>query len=203
MILMRFSLTLVGLLSLPAFSADGDEALFGLRWGMTIAEVKGVGVTLTKTRADRNFEIYRTSSMPKNVSDFESYSMIFADGKLVKLWGVSKNIVGDPMGSDGKERFDTLRTALIEKYGKPEVDYQKVGAKLYQESDEFYECLKYKGCGLWTSGFETPDKAIGLDLKGLSRGTGYIELLAEAKPQFSRALEIYKSRKTSSDKDAL
>lgn len=193
----------LALLSLPAFAADGDEALFGLRWGMTVAEVKAAGVTLSKTRGDRNLETYKASSMPKNLSDFESYSMVFADGRLVKIWGLSKDIANDPSGSAGKERFEALRTALIQKYGQPKLNSQTVGNKLFKEYDEFYQCLAYSGCGLWVSTFGTPDKDLSIELKGLRRGTGYVDITAEAKPQWGQALEVYKSRKNSSDKDAL
>lgn len=199
----KLLLSLLPFLSLPALGADGDEALFGLRWGMTVAEVKAAGVTLTKTDGDRNFDIYKAPSMPKNLSDFESYSMIFADGKLVKLWGLSKNISNDPNGSNGKERFETLRTALTHKYGPPDLNSQTIGNKLFKEYDEFYQCLKYTGCGIWLSTFDTPDKDISIQLKGLSRGTGYLDITAEAKPQWSKALQVYKSKKNASDKDAL
>lgn len=170
---------------------------------MTVAEIKATGTSLSKTKGDRNLEFYKTSSVPKNISDFESYSLIFADGRLVKLWGVSKDISNDPAGSNGKERFETLRSALQQKYGTPTLNSQTVGNKLFKEYDEFYQCLKYTGCGLWVSVFSTTDKDISVDLKGLSRATGYIELTAEAKPQWGQALDVYKSRKNSSDKDAL
>ncbi len=193
----------IALLTLPALAADGDEALFGLRWGMTVAEVKSAGVAITKTNGDRNLDTYKALSVPRNLSDFESYWMVFADGKLAKVWGFSKNISNDPNGSSGKERFDTLRSALVQKYGKPKLNSQTVGNKLFKEYDEFYECLKYSGCGLWVSTFESGDKDLSIELKGLSRGTGYIDITAEAKPQWDQALKVYRSRKNSSDKDAL
>ena len=129
--------------------------------------------------------------------------MIFADGKLAKIWGLSRDISNDPSGSSGKERFETLRSALIQKYGQPKLNYQTVGNKLFKEYDEFYQCLRYSGCGLWVSSFEAPDKTLNIELKGLNRGTGYVDITAEAKPQWEQALEVYKSRKNSSDKDAL
>lgn len=170
---------------------------------MTAAEIRSVGVTLNKTSGERNFEIYTTKSVPKTLSDFESYSMIFADGKLVKIWGVSQNLINDPAGIKSKERFENLRAALTEKYGKPTHNYQKIGMKLYKEYDEFYQCLAYAGCGIWGSSFETPDKSITIEIKGLQRGVGYIDVTAEAKPQFDLSLGVYKSRGAKSDKDAI
>ena len=188
---------------LSAFAADGDDALFGLRWGMTIPDVKAVSVNLTKKKGERNLEFYSSTSLPKNISDVELYSMIFADGKLVKIWAISKDISNDPTGSTGKERFETLQSTLAEKYGKTIFNSQSIGNKLYKEYDEFYQCLAYSGCGQWTKFFESADKVISVELKGLRRGIGYIEVTAEAKPQWNRALEAYKSNKSKSDKDAL
>ena len=195
--------SLVFLTSSAVLAADGDDALFGLKWGMSISEIRSTGSTLTKSRGDRNLETYKTSTVPRPLSDFESYMLIFADGKLVKLWGIGKDIPGDPTGSSGKERFETLRAALKEKYGQSTQNYQTIGNKLFKEYDEFYQCLAYSGCGMWVSTFETQEKAVILELKGLKRGIGYLEITAESKPQWSNALEIYKSKKANSDKDAL
>ncbi len=187
-----------------ATAADGDDALFGLKWGMTVAQVKAAGVDITKPlKDDRNFQIHKVTTVPRGLSGFESYSLLFADGKLVKLWALSENIKDDILGREGKERFEALRAALTEKYGKATTDYQKVGATLFKERDEFYQCLAYTGCGLWAATFESPEKDIVLSLKGLRRGAGYLDLTAEAKPQWKVALEIYKGNRTKSDKDAL
>lgn len=198
-------LALLALISFAANAnaADGDEAMFGLKWGMSPNEVKALGTTLTKTKAERNLETYKTGSLPKNLSDIESYLLIFADGKLVKMVAIGKDIVNDPTGSGGKERFESLTSALTEKYGKPSNNYQSVGNKLFKEYDEFYQCLAYSGCGMWSSVYEPTDKDISVDLKGQRRGSGYIVLTVESKPQWSRALDVFKTRKNSSDKDAL
>jgi hypothetical protein len=184
-------------------AADGDDALFGLRWGMTLSGVKALGIVLTKTEDERNFEIYKTSSLPKNISDVESYSVIFADGKLVKVLAESKIVTNDPSGSNGKERFKALRSLLSEKYGKPDIDHQVVGGKLFKEDDEFYECLAYNGCGLWVSVYESADKILSVELNGLRHGSGFISITAEAKPQFLKAVEVHNSRKNKLDKDSL
>ncbi|MGB6114971.1 MAG: hypothetical protein WBF97_07775 [Comamonas sp.] len=204
MLKIRILLTIAFMMTTPlVLAADGDEALFGLKWGMTPADVKSAGVNLTKTKGDRNLEIFRASSVPRGLSDFESYHFIFADGKLVKLWGLSKDIVNYPAGITGKQQFDALRLALTEKYGKPKQNYQSTGNKLFKEYDEFYQCLAYSGCGIWVVGFEVPGKYISLELKGQRRGMGYLDITSEAQPQWDNALEVYKSRKAISDKDAL
>lgn len=197
-----FSIALVTS-SFTVSAADGDDALFGLKWGMTPAEVKAAGANITMKKGDRNIDTYSATSVPRGLSDFESYSFVFSDGKLVKLWGLSKDIENDLSGRDGKQKFETLRSALTEKYGKPVTNYQSIGNKLYKEYDEFYQCLAYQGCGMWVVLFKSKEKVVSLELKGLRRGIGYLDITAEAQPQWDQALEIYKSRKVSSDKNAL
>lgn len=190
------------LASASVLAADGDDALLGFRWGMSIQDVRAVGSKLEKKEADRNLEIYEASTVPKPLSDFETYMLTFSDGKLVKVSVIGKDISGDPTGSNGKERFGALQHVLSEKYGKPK-NYQTIGNKLYKDRDEFYECLKYSGCGVWASSFENKEKTIVLEINGLRRGVGYLRIAAEANPQWSDALKVYKSKKASSDKDAL
>jgi hypothetical protein len=190
-------------ISSQVIAADGDEAMFGLRWGMSPSDVKSLDTILTKTEAERNLEYYSTTSLPKNVSDVDKYLLIFADGKLVKITVIGKEITGDPSGSSGKQRFEGISKSLSEKYGKASQNNHLISHKLYTERDEFYQCLGYRGCGIWVSIFETTDKIIGLELKGIRRGVGYLRIATEANPQWSEALNIFESKKNASDKDAL
>jgi len=107
----------------------------------------------------------------------------------------------DIYGSAGKDQFDNLVNLLKQKY-KVENTYCYVGQELYKESDEFYECLNYDGCGNWAILMSSENKNISIQLCGLSRGEGYIRLVAEAKPEFSNALEKNKAKKNLKDSDA-
>ena len=185
------------------YAADGDDAMFGLKWGMSPGLVKSLGATLTKTKSDRNLETYKATTLPKSLSGFDAYILIFADGKLAKVTAVGSDITNDPTGSNGKERFESLTSALTEKYGRPGKGLQSVGNRLYKEYDEFFECLAYSGCGAWNSIYETADKDIVVEIKGQRRGSGYLVLTVESTPQWSNALDVYKARKQSADKDAL
>ena len=186
-----------------ALADDAKDALFGLKWGMTTSEIKGFGISLSKVKGDRNLDFYSTTSLPKQLSDAESYTLVFSEGKLVKLIAIGKDIANDPNGTDGKERFDVLKKSLQDKYGTPSTNYQSVGNKLFKEHDEFYQCLAYSGCGLWVALFTTPTKVVAVELNGLRRGTGYIQVSAEAVPGWHEALEKVKSFKNRSDADAL
>jgi len=186
-----------------AFAADGDDAMLGFKWGMSVQDVKAAGSRLEKKDTNRSLEIYEVSSVPKPLSDFEIYMLIFADGKLVKISAVGNDISGDPTGIKGKEQFKVLENTMKEKYGDPKHSYKRIGSKLYKEYDEFYQCLAYDGCGTWASIFETKDKSVVLEMNGVRRGTGYLRIVAESKPQWSNAIEKHKTKKASSDKDAL
>jgi len=186
-----------------AFAADGDDAMLGFKWGMSAQDVRATGANLKKEETDKNLELYEASSVPKPLSEFETYMLTFSDGKLVKILAIGKKISDDPTGSRGKERFETLASAMKEKYGKPTNNYQRIGTMLYKEYDEFYQCLAYSGCGQWASVFEIKDKDVVLKIKGIRRGIGYITITAEATPQWSDALDKHKSKRASSDKDAL
>lgn len=196
-----FALTAV--IAFPIFADEKRDAMFGLSWGMTVDAIKAMGVSVSKKEGDKNIDTYVTTSLPKNLSDIEQYSLLFSDGKLVKLSAIGKDITDDPTGRNGKDRFDVLKKSLEDKYGVVSKSYQTVGNKLYKEYDEFYQCLSYSGCGMWVAIFDTPTKAVVIELKGLRRGTGFINLTVEATPEWDEALAKFKSFKSKNDSDAL
>ena len=186
-----------------AIADDNKDAIFGLKWGMMISEIRGLGISLNKEKRDRNLEIYSTPSLPRQLSDAEKYFLTFSDGKLVKVSAIGKKILNDPSGREGKERFSVLKNSLGEKYGPPSFSYESTGNKLYKEYDEFYQCMAYDGCGMWAAAFDAPGKMVAVELNGLSRGTGFIKVIAEAVPEWNNALDKMKSFKNQSDSDAL
>lgn len=148
----------------------GGEALFGLTFGMSVAQVKRLVPDMTMTKGNGHSVTYKSKSMPKNLSDTEEYSLVFVNDKLLKLSSIGNTIKNDPDGNDGKKRFSALKQSLDEKYGKPSSEGQIVALKLYKEQDEFYECLAYEGCGVWCAIYEPPGRAISVDMNGIKRG---------------------------------
>ncbi|MBN1450239.1 MAG: hypothetical protein JW963_04415 [Anaerolineales bacterium] len=177
--------------------------MFGLKWGQSPDQIRQMGIALTKESSRNNLHMYKTDSLPKNLSLSESYVLIFAgDTALVKITMASRTIAEDPYGTEGKSKFDNLQKLLKQNYtmGK---SFCSVGHKLYEDSDEFYECLAYKGCGMWTIFFSSDNKTIMLEIEGIKRGTGFIKMSVEASPEFTEAVKEYKALETSSDADAL
>lgn len=109
-----------------------------------------------------------------------TYILHYYKGRLLKITAISEHITDDIYGRVGKEKFNNLVSVFTERYGKPSSSVQHTGLKLYQEADEFYQCLKYKGCGMYSAIFETPTKGFVVQLHGTGRGSGYIELTFEA-----------------------
>ena len=72
----------------------------------------------------------------------------------------SEDITNDAFGSKGKEMYDDIKSKLKNKYGEPTENFEFVGLRLYDESDEFYQCLSYDGCGMWTSFFVDKEQVV-------------------------------------------
>lgn len=150
----NFTKLLVLLFVIQFVAMSSDDAMFGLQWNMSPKQVEAMGVNLIKKEVHGNLHIYETDSLPKQVSVAESYVLLFdEDSQLVKIRMNSMTISSDIYGTEGKERFDELLTSLKKKY-KVKDTYCYVGNKLYDESDEFYQCLMYDGCGTWASFLE-------------------------------------------------
>jgi len=191
------------LLILSSNVVAGGYAMFGLKWGMSPEQVKKLNVILTHHHSNNNFHFYRTESLPKSLKDVDFYILLFDENKsLVKIVMATKNTSGDAYGIEGKKRFSEIESLLKKKY-KSIDSYKVVGKKLYDEPDEFYQCLKYQGCGMWYSTFLADNKNMALQLNGIKRGNGFIDLTVQAKPLFYQALDKFKSINALKEKDAL
>jgi len=184
------------------FSED-VEGPFGLNWGSKANYLITSGINLINEIEQGRYKLYETESLPKSLSIAEKYILIF-DVKygLQKVIMISKDITGDIYGTEGKSIYSDLKNKLTTKYGSPTQSFERVGMTLYDELDEFYQCLKYEGCGYWTSMFSSDSMIIGLDLKGTSRGVGYIKITYEG-PLWHMSLDEKNLDNSKSDTDAL
>ena len=90
---------------------------------------------------------------------------------------------------------------LSKKYGAPKSSWEQVGLDLYKDSDEFYQCLKYDGCGQYVSLYEYAGGYISLQIKGVSRGKGYLMIGYES-PAFYAAKDAIENKQSLSDSEA-
>jgi hypothetical protein len=126
---------IVSLVVIPALQAraedNSDAAPFGLRWGMSSAQARAIGVVLTEDTHKNYGLTYMVTKLPKIIADVQTVLLSFGfDDKLWRVVAVSKEFSNDPYGSAVQKRYDELAAELAEKYGRGEA---KSGA-----SDEFY-----------------------------------------------------------------
>lgn len=197
---MYIKIALITLVLSVFVSAQDNNAMFGLKWGMSPQQISAMGITLNKTGSERNFSHYTTDSLPKNLSYSESFSLIFDENSLVKMKMVSVSIEGDLFGTEGKKLFDRTIEMLSKSYKVGQV-FCRTGLELYKDENEFYECLAYEGCGFWVTGLTGGNKQIVVKLEGLKRGGGYLTITVESL-MFSKSLEKYEKLKESSDSKA-
>lgn len=172
---------------------------FGLSWDLTEKELKTMG--FTESNEAGGLKILVSYSVPKAWSKGESYIAITHKGKLVKVVAISKDITDDVYGTEGKELYESLKNLLSDKYGQPESN-EIVGLDLFKDSDEFYQCLGYSGCGIYMSLYNYAGGIIAVQIEGERRGEGYVKILYES-PQFEQAKREIESGDLKSDSDAL
>ena len=167
---------------------------FGLTWGMSQVDAKRMNILLVECLPHEPFTICETASLPKNLSNAKYYLLAFsADNKLVKINYISNNFINDTFGTKGKAEYERVKKTLSKKYGPPR-NFEFIGLRLYEDSDEFYQCLSYDGCGAWTSLWQFPDESsIILELSGLKRGIGYMSISYETS-NFETAKDKHKEQ---------
>ena len=182
------------------------KAPFGFEWGQTKSDISSKGIDLTDCSVSESIpvESCQTKNAPKKFSKADFFFLYFAsDEGLHKIAMLGQDIKSDAYGTNGKEQYRSLKTSLTKKYGKPSSVFEWTGRELYKDADEFYECLKYQGCGNHTSYWlEGVEGTIGLDLKGVSRGAGFLKLTYESK-RWSDLLDRFNNENNSADEDSL
>ena len=189
----------------PANIHGKYAAPFGLEWGMSKEQLAEMGVKLMplylgKDESDEFSGKYTTRNLPKNLSDVRVYYLDFKQALgLVKIIASLNHITSDWDGSKVKERYNQLKTAMINKYGKPRKEFDPwTGSSLYQDNNQFS----------WASGWGS--KADGLMLLKITGGTptakegmaGFINIHYESAALYV-ALEKEAEEKARSDEDAL
>ena len=198
MTLRTFALISILLVPLSTLANEDFPAPFGLRWDMSEAELKSVGFSHTTTNG--GLDLYASVSVPKSWSKGDTYLAVFYQGNLVKLAANSIHFTDDVYGTEGKKTYSQLKNLLTKKYGQPTNQLERVGLSLYDDSDEFYQCLEYSGCGAYATVFEYAGGTIGISLNGVRRGEGYLTIGYES-PAFSRAKRAIEQRDASADED--
>jgi len=185
-----------------------------LEWGKTKKQmiISGYQFEDCKYLLSNALQYCGVINIKKPISFAEDYTLYFVDGfGLSKVLVQGKNITGDVYGTNGKAQYENIKSSLVKKY--PNMDgfqiksFEWGGAKLYQESDEFYECLGYEGCGSYVSYIYSSSDSIdrgvvSIEIKGYRRGVGAINLTYESE-FWSEALDSAREKQNQTDNDAL
>lgn len=179
------------------------EAPFGLEWGAEKGALRGDGIILSDCKSEGWVEYCTTESVPKNLSVAESYVLYFSkEYGLQKVLMVGETFTNDVYGIAGKDRYAKLKGALDSKYSGA-TSYEYVGRTVYNESDEFFQCLDYAGCGNWGTYWTDNIKgSVVLELMGLRRGSGFVKLSYEGE-LWSRAISEKDKVEDAADFEAL
>ena len=201
-IMRKIIIIIVWLLALPTKALAGA---FGAEWGWSYQQLKSAGAAC-EVQTVNNFDGYKCSKMPKSFSNADFWFAIF-DKKngLQKITMMGTDITDDPYGTTGKKRYNGIKAAITKKYGPHSDEYsiETIGLKLYDESDEFYQCLNYSGCGYYSLLWDLEENGtIGLKINGASRGKGWISLAYEG-PRWSDSLDRINNATEEEDLDAL
>ncbi|MGO9741644.1 MAG: hypothetical protein ACLPN5_09070 [Roseiarcus sp.] len=203
---MRFVAVLLLFFALSDLATRAEEtdnspnaAPFGLKWGVSAADVKALGIKLSDFNDKKMFGIsYRATELTKIVPDaaFVALSFGFQD-KLWRIVVIGQNVENDPYGNGVKARYKELAAALSEKYGrgKPN-EYQD--SEMWKNADEFLMGINV-GRSWYYTDFDTPNVFVQLGIQAEGGSTAHWRLIYEWKSL--RALfEIDQKAK---EKDAL
>ena len=168
----KFVGILLILISFTAFADEDIPAPLGLVWGTSGDVLKTEFSASLDEEEHSRIKFYEINKTPINSAEFNKiYGFVDDKYGLVKVVLV-KDIANDAYGSDGLELYKKYKEVLQGKYGKPK-SYEYTGREVYKETDEFYQCLKYQGCGARASFFEPKkDTSISVLLRGWKRGEG-------------------------------
>lgn len=196
-----------GLLSVANAQADASDRLeaFGLRFGDSYTTASAKGLQAEFQGKDGSLTNYKSIKLPKQPSTTDMVGLTF-DQKhgLQRITWLSKNVTDDPFGSKGKEQFSELKAVLEKKYGSPDSrgTLEAVGISLYKDADEFYECLDYSGCGMWTAFWTGSYGAVALSIATSGdRGVGWLQVVYEG-PAWEDLIDARNARTDQLDADA-
>lgn len=185
-----------------------------LEWSKTKRQMIGDGYQFENCKflLDNAVQYCRITNIKKPISFANSYTVYFVDGYgLSKVYVIGKDITGDAYGTEGKAQYEKIKSSLVKKYpnsdGYQINSYEWGGGKLYKESDEFYECLGYEGCGSYvsfiTSSSDNIERGVvSIEIQGYGRGVGSLDLIYESE-FWSEALDSAREKQNQSDNDAL
>jgi len=124
----------------PSQTQTKWDGPFGVKMGLTVAELEQAGIKLIKGKSPG---VYISESAPSPNQKFTLYRYVIGEkAGLCQITGITPAIEANDAGDQVKEAFTALEEALTEKYGNPEkLQYVKKDA-LFKESKYWMMALK-------------------------------------------------------------
>ena len=201
-------LFLLSIFSITLSSAEIDAPL-GVKWGLTKYQLNGMGVKLSDCSIlDNGVEMCKATNTPKTLSFTKSVYFYFHYKKktLEQVFVFGNYIENDIYGNKGKKDYERVKASLYKKYpessGFTHNEYEFVGLEVYDQSDEFYQCLDYDGCGYWVTYILSKNGGVSVQLNGDSRGKGNLNVTWES-PEWSKMQAEIVDDVSTQDDDAL
>lgn len=170
----------IGLVLAPSLAARAEStaAPFGLEWGMEVGGLGERNIPIQSTTHTGGLTVVNVREIPDTPEDTYLVNLLFDRTLgLVKVRWMSRDITGDDAGALGQRRYAEVRDYVARSYGEPTDEARVVGARLFDQEDEFYQCLAYEGCGVWSAIWEgQPSGGVLLSIEGLGPGSGFVRL---------------------------
>ena len=159
-----------------AAEEDRDAAPFGLKWGMTTADARSLGIDLQDAPIKEFGITYGAAKLPKVIADISTVIVSFGfDDRLWRIAAISKEFPNDPYGAATKERYSELVRILGEKYGRGVQHHQDAP---YRKPEYFL--MEINGGRAWDyTDYSTSTLWIQIALAAKDSSTGYYRIIFE------------------------
>lgn len=199
MIRMAFALLLLVSAGSALAQTEVPDAPFGLKWGVSQEQIKSMGIVLSN-ESDGNFgHQAEAKKLPKVVGDADHVVLYFGnDDKLFRVVAISNEFNNDKTGIKATSRYDELKSALTERYGKGKSTEYSGGGDYMRQRDNFAYSLK-TGDRYHFSTWNAEGVNIELSVRAQDMTTTYWVLIY-TENELGKAYEASKKRK---EKEAL
>ena len=166
-------------------AASKNASPFGFEFGMSKEKViQKLGKNAVAKDGEVNVVF---STAPNPHPDFDSYIVAFSPQRgLLKITALSRDIETSDDGSELRSKFNFFLSALRDKYGKADKDFDFCkGNDVECESEYFMMTLKEKNRYLnsfWSrakAGLPSPLTTVAIDAAALGMNKGYIKISYE------------------------
>ena len=151
---------------------------FGLKWGMQQGDLSEHGIKVKDRSKAGELTVVNAEEVPDAYAETKMVSMLFdRELGLVKVRWTSYDIEADPDGTLGRSKYGEMKAIIASQLGEPTDETLVVGARLFDQEDEFYQCLAYEGCGVWSALWEhAPSGGVLLSVEGVGAGRGFVQI---------------------------